>query len=821
MKKKRNIRAEIQKLLRPDKAKEINKEQIKSVAEERAEAENKVILAAVEMAEPKNEVQTELQKNEYAEPEAEKTAGVQLKEQIEPKAEKIAEVLLVKQAELIAEEMAVVQPEKQAEPEAEKTAEVQLEKQAEPEAEKTEAVQTEEQAELQIENKLIIKNLRPSTVKNTRYESYIQIKPEMNTSIVLKNQPYVNFTKMIMGKYGFERLNSTFSKLIFRQYQMILEEDRRDANTESNRIINNYTSFFNINNSVFNILAQSIVSTNTKSNKEVRVPFYILKNSHFKSSNGFEYEKEALKLLPKGFSKGEQISRKAKEVKNINSLEKNVVAISDFYNLHYTQKTQEKLIETQRGEILNNTVDRIIRIISEPINLLLEAKAVEKKIETLATKIQMKNSVTYISSDKSYNPAGKVLYESNQPSKLRALIPEFSRSISFEKRSLSNRTSIGSNIEIINISKIGSANRNTNKDINKSLSRNSIWTIYEKDSGSSDRTKNTSYNIITNTYKNRITNLAINRSNIETTDLAINRPNNKIINLAINRTINETTNGSSNKNIKNNIISNRFDNGVLNTTIDRNSSVVLNTTINSNSNGFINKTENIITNKVINRLENNEETSRYPQFSLMKNSLAANEPQELKPTELESAEKVEEGHQKGESEDIKQSEIILHRALTKKTYTPKTKELIRSSLVQAEGAISKMIKNLSNKQKADVDEETGYKKNNYQGRTSLIPAEINHATKLKGTSNFTGKQLDDRSLIFCKPHLKETSIATEESHKNINKSNEQVFAKAVTSSKPQSKYNQIEVEEVNQIAERVFKIIEKRIAIQKDRRGLR
>ena len=870
MKKKRNIRSEIQKLLRPDKAKKINEEQTKSAAEEQAELEKKVILAEDERLEPKNEVQSELPKNEYAEHEADEETEVQLEKQTEHEADEETEVQLEKQAEHEADEEAEVQlekqaeheadeetevkleeqteheaeekteakPEKQAEHEADEEPEVQLEEQTEPEAEeKTQAhpgkqvepeneEKTQAQPELHIKNniKLGIKNIMPSSAQYTKYERYIQIKSEMNTSIMLKNQSYFNFTNMIMGKYGFERLNSTFSKLIFRQFQMILREDRPEANTESDRIIKNYTNFFNINKSVFNIIAQSIVSTNTKSYKEVRVPFYILKNSQLNSgnasSNGVEYEKEALKLLPKSSSKGDQISRNSKEEKSINSLEKNVGTVSNFYNLHYTQKTQEKLIETQKGEILNNTVDRITRIISQPISLLLEAQAVEKRIETLATKIQM-NSATNISSDKANKPATKLLYDSKQPSKLRALIPESSRSISFEERSLSDRTSIGSNIEIINLSKIGSINRNTNKDINRSENRVDIFTICEKDNGSSDRAENAGNNTLTNYYKNEVTNLAINRPINETTNLAINRPINKIINLAINRTNNQTTNGSSNKNIRNNIVTNRIGNGVLNTTINKNSNGVLNTTINNNSNGFINKTVNIITNKVTNRLENTEETNRYPQVALMKNSFANNEMQELKPTELESTEKVEEGNQKSASEDIKQSEIILHTTLTKKDYTPKTKELLKSALVETDGAISRIIKSISNKQNAEGEEKTAYKKSNYQNRTSLIPAEIKQATKLKGTSNFTGKQLEDSSLIFCKPPVKETPIATEETHKNINRNDEHVFAKSVTSSKPQRKYNQIEVEEVNLIAERVFKMIEKRIAIQKDRRGLR
>ncbi|QNU65809.1 hypothetical protein EHE19_012965 [Ruminiclostridium herbifermentans] len=759
-----------------------NQEKLETEEEAEVQLENQEKLEDEEEAEAQSENQ--------AEPEAEEKAEAQSENQAEPEAEEKAEAQSENQEKLEAEEEAEAQSENQAELEAEEEAEAQPENQAEPEAEGKAEVQPRKHTELQIESniKLGIKNIRQSSVKNIKYGCCIQIKPEMNTSIVLKNQPYVNFSKMIMGKYGFERLDSTFSKLIFRQFQMMLREDRSEANVENSRIVNNYNSFFYINKPVFNILSQSIALTSVKSNKEISFPFYIIKHSHLnsgnESSNGLKYEKETLKFLPKSILKGEQISRNSKEEKMINSLEKSASTISNFYNLHYMQKAQEKFIESKKEEILDNPADRITKIISEPINILSGAQAFEKRIETLATKIQMNNSVTNISYEKAIKPAVKLLFDSNHPSKLRALIPESSRSINLEGRSLSNRTSIGSSTKIINISKIDITNRNTNADINRSVNRVDGWTINEKNYVSSNGPKNAGNLIITNVFKNGITNLAINRPINETTNLTVNRPNNEIINLAINKINNQASNGSSIKTIKN----------------------------------------NFITNKVLYRLENIDESNRYPQIPLMKNSHANNESFELKPTEVESAERVKQKIQEIQEiaiEDIKKSEIILRTTLAKKDSNLKTKELLKSTLVQADSAISRLIKNYSNKQNAEDEEETANKINNYQNRTRLIPAEIKQATKLNGISNFTGNLLEDSNLIFYKPPVKEKSKETQEAQKVININDEKVFAKTVTSVKPQSKYSQIEVEEVNLIADRVFRIIEKRIAIQKDRRGLR
>jgi len=83
------------------------------------------------------------------------------------------------------------------------------------------------------------------------------------------------------------------------------------------------------------------------------------------------------------------------------------------------------------------------------------------------------------------------------------------------------------------------------------------------------------------------------------------------------------------------------------------------------------------------------------------------------------------------------------------------------------------------------------------------------------------KREDDSNLILYKPHKKETAAVTGQMPKDVLISDKEVCAKAGPSSKPNKNITDLETEDVNLLAERVLKVIEKRIAIQKDRRGLR
>ena len=990
MKKKKSIRSELQKLLRPDKERKIKPaadEQVESNPEVQGqpEGEHKIILAPEEQEETKTERIEEI-------PVKEQQIILAPEEQEETKTEKIEEILLKEQQKL----------------ETESSAELEKKELTEPEIlEQTELLKYEP-AELQIDTPVRLrlkKQIDLSIDKNAEPQIEMYTNAGINTSICLKEQAYLNFSKMIMGKYGFGRLKNTFSKLIFRLYQMLLKDEEINANVEGDTIIKNYSNYYSTNKSVLNLITRSLGSNNSKSNKELNVPFYILKNSQSisrnHSGNKQEYEKEVIKLMYRVFSQGEQISGYVgehgklpgfRETSIINTLKivnsakilyenNNEYLVNKVYQnsneLHSTEVIEKQLIESKNRETLIDRVSKITQINSEPKWMLLKPKTAENQINTLDPQVKLNNESNTFSSDISYKSGTKLLYDNNQQSELRALVPEFSKSFGFEKQNLSNRTSIGSDIGRIKQSNSGSTNRAINRDINGSSNRvinrdvnGSINVLRNRAADGNDiensnqatnvninvnttantneiihRATSTSTIAIQNEIINKTTNISTNGSFSQTLNVINNQSTNEakqgIINLIINRTINGATNGSSNKNITNNIITNRIANGVVNRTINGNSSGIINRTINGNfngiinrtttensseiinrttngssdeiinrttngnssgiinrttngnsgeiingatngnssviinrttngnsseitnrttngnssgiinrttngnssgitnrttngnssgninrtingnSSGIINRTTNIIANTIQNRLENNEKTSRDPQLLLINNNYTPDSKQvELIATPLERDEKVENRQQHTANEDSKQSEILIHTTVANKVYTTKTRGLLKSALIQADGAISKIIRSFSNNQKVESIEGKASKKNIYQDGTRLIQAEVRQDRYSNGISNNTGKQLIDGSLIHCNPHIKETPRATEEENKNVMKADNQVSAKSVTSSKS-NRINNLELEEVNQIADKVLKIIEKKIAIQKDRRGLR
>lgn len=939
MKKKRNIRSEIKKLLRPNK-----------VSEEQVE------LQKIEYTEHNTDVEN------ASKAQTVNTNAVNAKEPVEPKTEDATETY-TEQVEAVTEELVKAQAEES------KAAGTAFEESVE--------IQSIDYAQLQIENHIklsIKKSVRQSVVQDIGHDIQIQIKPEKNVSIVLKKQPYIDFSKTIMNKYGLERLNSTFSKLIFRQYQMILKKDKLNPGAHNDTLIKNYTNHYSINKSVLKLITQSIISTNIKSNKEVKVPFYILRNpqsdSRDNSDNGLGYDKDALVLLPKTSLEEEPTHRYASDEKSVNSFVHNTSNINYYDKPFNISNAKKKGIESQKSDAQIDRVNTINRIVTKPEFLLLRNQVAQKRINTINTTIQFKNSMKFFS-DNLKKVATKLHYDNNQQPKLSASIP---------KRNLSNRTSIGSNIDTIHRSNNDRINGNIDKNIKTSIDEKSVSSTSEKSdrysnlieerNGNNTGSKNINNYDNTNLYTNAATNLIFNIANNGKANgssyiniknnIMSNRINNEVIKTTINRnsrglinkdinivrkiytkyiennnlieqkngdyaetkninsynssnfyseatknlffnTINGKANGSSYINIRNNIMSNRIDNGVINTTINRSSkglsngeinseskavkqkagdskldqdsygrstvsknvdnyystnlytkattnlflnrtinekangssyininnnimsnrinSGVLNTTINRNSKGFINKNINIITGKVSDKLENAEKLYS-PQLSLKASGNSNEETRaRLDSPELESDLTVRERLRENANDDVNKSEIILHTPLKQKQYTPNTTRLLRSPLVQIDGEISKIIKRISNKQQQDSNEEQLTTKNIYKDKTSLVPAEVIQYRNSKEALKITGQSWIDSNLVFCKPQQKATPTIKEE-YKNVIKADEQVFAKTVTSSKKQKKY-EIEVEEVNQIAEKVFKIIEKRIAIQKDRRGLR
>jgi hypothetical protein len=166
--------------------------------------------------------------------------------------------------------------------------------------------------------------------------------------------------------------------------------------------------------------------------------------------------------------------------------------------------------------------------------------------------------------------------------------------------------------------------------------------------------------------------------------------------------------------------------------------------------------------------------------------------------------------------------------LTKKSIATKTQCFIKDALVQADGAISKVIKKLSPKKVDIYFQKRPTERNIYNDSTELIPAQAVQLKKTKGAKpeqkqkmkSFLSKN-DDGSLILCKPRVGEAAVEAEQIHSDVMASKQGVFAKAVSISKPDKSINDLGNEEVNIIAEKVLKVLEKRMAIQKDRRGLR
>ncbi len=87
------------------------------------------------------------------------------------------------------------------------------------------------------------------------------------------------------------------------------------------------------------------------------------------------------------------------------------------------------------------------------------------------------------------------------------------------------------------------------------------------------------------------------------------------------------------------------------------------------------------------------------------------------------------------------------------------------------------------------------------------------------------KNNSSTNLVFYRPQLKDKEQKEQEKKEilpmDVMHAEKSVYAKAASASKTDKKHQSMGTEEVNMLADRVFQILEKRLAIQKDRRGLR
>jgi len=494
-----------------------------------------------------------------------------------------------------------------------------------------------------------------------------QIKSEIQTSKQIANQVNMNFTQKILSKYDFGKLKNRFSTLIFRQYT-----------------------------------SKAIDPINTKSNKELPVPFNILRITQCNSQN-YSSLNSSYRVQEKQQSSGEtSIVNKLTVVNLFNRIyekyNKTLLkkVISDRNELYGKERAETKCMNLQQRQVLSEGVNKTTKMFSKPMGLLLKTQTAKNQLETLEAQDQFKNTQNLSSFIRSQRQSVGLFYDKNPQSELKT--------ITFEQKSLRNRN----------------INGNTNG-----------------------------------------TNNGINNG-------TINKPTNRITNI-----------------LEKNVMNNRSPQIPLgeNTNVD----TVLRNERRSKVLGTVPKIEG--------RLPQNEKSSE------------------------------------NEKENFRQSEMLLHTSVakseTKHGFTPKTHGFLKSALVQADGAISRILKNFSKKQNASKFENGFSTKNIYQSRPELIPAEVKQDRQARGTSKSTDKQEmkkqkpEDSNLILCKPDIKETLVETGQTPKDVLLSDKEVYAKAVTSSRPHKNINDIDTEEVNMLAERILKVLEKRMVIQKDRRGLR
>ena len=510
-----------------------------------------------------------------------------------------------------------------------------------------------------------------------------KIKSEIQTAKKIANQVNMNFTQKILNKYGVGKLKNRFSTLILRQYA-----------------------------------SKAIDPINTKSNKELPVPFNILRITQCNSQNYSTLDSSYRVQEKQQRSSGISIMNKLTIINLFNKIyekyNKNLFkkVAPDRNVLNGRGKVETKWMDMQQKPIFSKGLNRITQIFSGPMSLLLKPQTEKNQLKTLEAQDQFRNTQNFSSFIRAQRQSIDLLYDKSRESELKTST----------LKSLGNRN--------INENTNGKANGNTN-----------------------------------------------GKANGNTNGKAKGNDNGKA-----NGYINGKANGYINGNI------NRYTNGITNGYI----------------NGNTNEITDGITSEITNILIKNVMNNRSPQISFGESAKVDTVLQNEESSEIEK-------------ENIQHGEMILHTSVTKsetkKGFTPKTHGFLKSALIQADGAISRILKNLYKKQKTS-DFDNGFStKNIYQSRLELVPA-----TKKKEIKK---QKHEDGNLILCKPDIKETVVGTEQTSNDVLPSDKEVYAKAVTSSRLHKSINEIDTEEVNLLAERILKILEKKLVIQKERRGLR
>ena len=611
-----------------------------------------------------------------------------------------------------------------------------------------------------------------------------QLKPGIRTSKRIASNVNINFTQKITDKYGIGNLKSQFTKLIFRQYKRMLAGENLQTDTESNTVIKNHSNYFNyINTSkyVLNYLTQTINQDNNKNNKEMPVPFNILRATQLNSCNNLQpdlfYSVQRQRDVIRNGSSDTALSYvgitgrptiinlfKQLSEKYIKTIAQNVSQnASSYINKLYKRETAEphwiKPLQQQRyAKAAHKTVLRA----SDTMGLLLKTQSLKKHPETLEkAKVQLDSE--------------KLIHDAGMDHELQALTPRFPKIVTLEQQPLKNRFSDRS-LAIAEESDRTEPQQRYAKALNKTILRVS-----------------------------RNMGIMLKPHNILETEVQLK--NKKQLSFFINsQRQHGLTHGES---IEHEL-------KALRPGIPKAATFEEQTT------------QNRISERINNIVLKNTITNRSPGIPPEKRSGVNTVNQDQNNLKADTDTKPENVPE-NEKEAPNQNKIILRTSTTnsalKKDFTPTSQGFIKSALVQADGAISKIIGSFSKKQ----NEEKGFqKKNIYQHSTELIPTALKKERQAEtaqkeeqDVKRFFEKN-NDSSLTLFKPHKQDTVLETGQVPNDLMTGNKDVGAKTVSSSKSKNiSIDDIDTGEVNLLAEKILKILEKRMSIQKDRRGLR
>jgi hypothetical protein len=567
----------------------------------------------------------------------------------------------------------------------------------------------------------------------------------------------VNLIQKITGKYGTGKLISQFDKLVFRRYRRMHGGNNSEADTENNTVIKNYNNYFNstqTNNHVLNYLTQITDCKSIKNNKEMPVPFNILRTEQLNNIRLYSMN-EHHSISAKSISRiGITNRQENKIISGVQGITRLLLKTRNIYTLTETVKSSEA--GQINEEIKKNLSDDLRKLGNVSDNTGIRSELTQKLTRAIADKQQPVNEALGKKILRTSDEIGLLLR--TQGIKTNTGISAKSEDLPAGEKQQAFYTNVQRQEKLIHG---GDAERDSKEfqQLNSPISKASINEKHMLRNSFPDTTK-----LLLNTRSiKRIADISEN-------EITISDQLSRLEQQSSEGRISERINSIASKNV------------------------------------LMNRTPGFPA-----------ESSSSKENQYHRDYIDDNKNNSLE--ELQKVEKIIDD----------QKEVLLKTSATKQTLIKNTAtetrhELIKYAFTQADGAISKIIKGFFNKRS---NEKSAARENIYKNSTKLVPAGINRVvqTKAEEEERLNIQDLITQSnynnLTLLKPNI-QSSVSKPEQEKDSNDSSREFSAATVSPVKAKKvSINDIETYEVNLLADKIFKILEKRISIQKDRRGLR